>query len=209
MPFFFVFLGLVFFNPPPPPSPTPFSFFNIETLTKRQATQHGCLPSLLCDGDKGIEIVNGEEKKIVEQPRLDKSLLYQHDKPKESAKEGPLSFVLFESPSTSVSTCQQGPPLSCLSNIEYFYKKNPWLKVKNGDRLQVADLLRMAGYECTVAYVLLGVLQIKKNSYLLQFTSFSFTLFCFKNNQIDFFLFSFLVPCFCSFTVAVVVEDKQ
>jgi hypothetical protein len=25
-----------------------------ETHTKRQATQHGCLPSLLGDGDKGI-----------------------------------------------------------------------------------------------------------------------------------------------------------
>jgi hypothetical protein len=29
-----------------------------------QATQHGCLPSLLGDGDTVIEIVRGEEKKI-------------------------------------------------------------------------------------------------------------------------------------------------
>ncbi len=35
-----------------------------ETHTKRQATQHGCLPSLLGDGDKVIEILCGEEKKI-------------------------------------------------------------------------------------------------------------------------------------------------
>jgi hypothetical protein len=28
-----------------------------ETHTEGQATQHGCLPSLLGDGDKGIEIV--------------------------------------------------------------------------------------------------------------------------------------------------------
>jgi hypothetical protein len=35
-----------------------------ETHTKRQAAQHGCLPSLLGDGDKGIEIVYGEKKKI-------------------------------------------------------------------------------------------------------------------------------------------------
>jgi hypothetical protein len=35
-----------------------------DTHTKRQATQHGCLPSLLGDGDKGIEIVYGEEEKI-------------------------------------------------------------------------------------------------------------------------------------------------
>jgi hypothetical protein len=34
------------------------------THTKRQATQRSCLPSLLGDGDKGIEIVYGEEKKI-------------------------------------------------------------------------------------------------------------------------------------------------
>ncbi len=32
-----------------------------ETHTKRQATQHGCLPSLLGDGDFKIEIVYGEE----------------------------------------------------------------------------------------------------------------------------------------------------
>jgi hypothetical protein len=33
-----------------------------ETHTNRQATQHGCLPSLLGDGDKGIEIVYFEKK---------------------------------------------------------------------------------------------------------------------------------------------------
>jgi hypothetical protein len=35
-----------------------------ETHTKRRATQHGCLPSWLGDGFKGIEIVYGEEKNI-------------------------------------------------------------------------------------------------------------------------------------------------
>ncbi len=35
-----------------------------ETYTKRRATQHNCRLSLLDDGDKGIEIVNGEEKYI-------------------------------------------------------------------------------------------------------------------------------------------------
>jgi len=35
-----------------------------ETQTKRQATQHGCLPSLLSDGDKGIATVCGEDKII-------------------------------------------------------------------------------------------------------------------------------------------------
>jgi hypothetical protein len=36
-----------------------------ETQTKRNATQHGCLPSLLGDGDKRVEIVYGEENNIL------------------------------------------------------------------------------------------------------------------------------------------------
>ncbi len=38
-----------------------------ETHTKRQATQHDCLPSLQGEGDKGFEkeIVYGEEKTIL------------------------------------------------------------------------------------------------------------------------------------------------
>jgi hypothetical protein len=35
----------------------------------------------------------------LEQPRQEKNILYLHDKPNEPTKEGPLSFVLFESPS--------------------------------------------------------------------------------------------------------------
>ncbi len=80
-----------------------------ETHTKRQATQHGCLPSLLGDGNKGIEIEYGEEgNKIVlgqlKQPRQNKNLLFRHDKPNEPTKKGPLSCVLVESTFTSVST---------------------------------------------------------------------------------------------------------
>jgi hypothetical protein len=70
---------------------------------------------LLGDGDKGIEYVYDEEKKIVlgrlEQPRLNKNLLYRHHKPKKLMKEGPLSFVLVESPFTSVSTLSRASPL--------------------------------------------------------------------------------------------------
>jgi hypothetical protein len=36
--------------------------------TKRQATQHGCLPSLLGNGDRAIEIVYGRRKKICTEP---------------------------------------------------------------------------------------------------------------------------------------------
>ncbi len=50
------------------------------THTLRQATQHDCLPSLLGDKDKEIEIVYGEEKIYfvlgrLEQPRQNKKLL--------------------------------------------------------------------------------------------------------------------------------------
>ena len=81
-----------------------------ETQIKRQATQHGCLPSLLDNGYKGSEIVYGEEKKYfvlgrLEQPKQNKNLLYRHDKPNE-----PLPFVLFESPFTSVSTVSRSHP---------------------------------------------------------------------------------------------------
>jgi hypothetical protein len=79
-----------------------------------QSTQHGCLPSLLVDGGKRIEKVYSEEKKFaldqLEQPRLNKNLLYWHDKPKEPTKEGPLSFVLFESLFSSVSTVSRDHP---------------------------------------------------------------------------------------------------
>jgi hypothetical protein len=46
----------------------------------------------------------------LEQPRQNKILLYRHGKPNEPTKEGPLSFVLFESQFTSVSTVSRGHP---------------------------------------------------------------------------------------------------
>jgi hypothetical protein len=73
-------------------------------------------PSLLRDVDKGIKIVNGEGKNIctwsTEQPKQNKNILYQHDKPNEPTKERPLSFVLFKPQFTSVSTVSKGPPFS-------------------------------------------------------------------------------------------------
>ncbi len=49
-----------------------------EKHTKRQATPHDCLPSLIGDEDKEIEIVYGEEKEYfvlgrLEQPRQNKN----------------------------------------------------------------------------------------------------------------------------------------
>jgi hypothetical protein len=83
------------------------------------------VPSLLGDGDKGIEIVSVREKYFVlgrlEQPRQNKNLLYWHDKRDEPTKKGPLSFVLFESPSTSVSTISRGHP--SLDSLDRFQVK--------------------------------------------------------------------------------------
>ncbi len=43
-------------------------------------------------------------------PMQKKNLLYRHDKLNEPNKEGPLSFVFFESPFSSVSTDIRGHP---------------------------------------------------------------------------------------------------
>jgi hypothetical protein len=76
-------------------------------IIKRQATRHDCLPIWLGDGEKRIAIVYGKEKNVLlgrqEQPRKDKNLLYWLDKPEGPTKEGPLSFVLLESPFVSFS----------------------------------------------------------------------------------------------------------
>jgi hypothetical protein len=57
-------------------------------------------------GTKVFELCSEEKKYFVlgriEQPRQTKNLMYQHDKPNEPTKEGPLSFVFFEFPFTSV-----------------------------------------------------------------------------------------------------------
>jgi hypothetical protein len=60
--------------------------------------RHGCLPSLLGEGDKVIEKVYGEEKKYfvlgrLEQPWQNKNLLHRQA---QQTNQGPLSFVLFE-----------------------------------------------------------------------------------------------------------------
>jgi hypothetical protein len=47
---------------------------------------------------------------LLEQTRQDKNLLYPHDEPDKPIKEGPLSYVLLESPLASVSTVSRGHP---------------------------------------------------------------------------------------------------
>jgi hypothetical protein len=46
----------------------------------------------------------------LDQQRLNKNLLYLHDKAYKATKEEPLSFVLFEFPFTSVSTVTRSHP---------------------------------------------------------------------------------------------------
>jgi hypothetical protein len=101
-----------------------------ETQTKRQATMHGCLPSLL--GGWDLRVKNYLEQRnwsnvrrgknyfvgLLEQPMQNKNILYQHDKANEPTKKGPLSFVFFESPFTSVSTVSREPPFSSLSEYD-------------------------------------------------------------------------------------------
>ncbi len=71
-----------------------------------------------CTMGTEVEIVYGEEINYfvlgrLDQPRQNKNLFYsQHDKHNERIKEGPLSFVLFESPIHFSFNCQQGPPHS-------------------------------------------------------------------------------------------------
>ncbi len=50
--------------------------------------------------------------------------LYRHDKPDKPTKDGPLSFVLFESPFTSVSTVSRDHPslVSLRYTVKQFYK---------------------------------------------------------------------------------------
>jgi hypothetical protein len=40
--------------------------------------------------------------------KAEQKYLYRHDKPDKTTKKGPLSFELFESPFTSVSTFRRG-----------------------------------------------------------------------------------------------------
>jgi hypothetical protein len=82
-----------------------------ETNTKRQATQHDCLPSLLGGGHKGIKIVREEKNSFTGPTRAAKAeqkSLVPAPQAQEPNKEEPLSFVLFESPFTSVSTVSIG-----------------------------------------------------------------------------------------------------
>jgi hypothetical protein len=86
-----------------------------ETHTKRQAIQHGCLPNLLGDEDKGSEIVYREEKifcsiRQLDQPRLNKNFLYRHDKPKNQPKKDPFHLYSLSPHSSQFPKVSRGHP---------------------------------------------------------------------------------------------------
>jgi hypothetical protein len=70
--------------------------------TKRQANQHGCLPCLMGDRDKEIEIVYGEAKIFFTGPtraaKAEQKSLTPARQVQRTSHKGPLSFDLFESP---------------------------------------------------------------------------------------------------------------
>ncbi len=101
----------------------PDAFLNIshpETNTKRQATQHGCRPSLVGDGGKGIEIVYGEGKKIFctgltrASKTEQKSLVPARQAQRTNQRRTNFICTLWVSIHLSFNS-QQGPPLSSLS----------------------------------------------------------------------------------------------
>jgi hypothetical protein len=75
------------------------------TLVPTHQTMGSNQRHILRDRRPGTTACPGQDK-----PRQDKNLLYWQNKPNEPTNEGPLSFVLHESPLASVSTVRRGHP---------------------------------------------------------------------------------------------------
>jgi len=90
----------------------PFLFNQRHILRDMRPSTTAC-PACWATGTNKLEKCTMRKKYFVldrlEQPRPDKNLLYRHDKTNEPTKEGPLSFVLLESPFVSVSTVSRAP----------------------------------------------------------------------------------------------------
>jgi hypothetical protein len=103
---------------------------NQEIHIKRQATRHGCQPSLLGHGDKWIEMVFGEEKIVCTEltsaaKTEQKSLVPARQAQRTNQGRGPLLYVLLESPFASVSTVSRGHP-SLVSLCKPLTYAIPW-----------------------------------------------------------------------------------
>ncbi len=114
---------------------TVYDALSPETHTKRHATQHVACPACWAMGTNCVWLWWGKKYFALgrlEQPRQNKNLLHRHDKPNELTKVGHLSFVLFESPFTSVSTVSRGQP----SLVSLFI-------IKETDSLSIPCLLKI------------------------------------------------------------------
>jgi len=124
------------------------------THTRRQATQHDCLSSLLGDGDKWSKIVYGEEKVYfvlgrLEQPRQDKNLLYWHDKPKEPTKEGHLYLYSLSPHSPQFQHSARATPLYSLSDTAFGMEETPKRRITSSfNKISTDQLGNSGGGEC-------------------------------------------------------------
>jgi hypothetical protein len=95
-------------------------------------------------GDGGKFEISTVRKKYcvlgrLELARQNKNLLYLHDKPSELIKGGSLSFVLFESPFTSVSTVSRGQPWACTPTLSKLGQKTQALNIRK--KVAISSLL--------------------------------------------------------------------
>ncbi len=95
-------------------------------IRDRLPSTTACPCSLPGNGDKWIEIVYGEGKKIFCTGRTGaaKNLFCRHDKPNKPTMERPRSFVLLESPLASVSTVCRGHPSLVSINLRLVLMKS-------------------------------------------------------------------------------------
>jgi hypothetical protein len=109
-----------------------------EAHTKRQATQHGCLPGLLGDGDKRTKIAYGEEKNYFVLGRLESKAEQKSCEPARQAQktnQGRTPFICTLWIPVHLSfNSEQEPPLSCLSacfNIYILSLESLWFGKDN------------------------------------------------------------------------------
>ncbi len=96
-------------------SPIYRSVLVAETHSKRQATLHDCLPSLLGEEDKWLCTVRRKYfvRGRLEQPRQGNNLLYRHEEPNKPIKEGRTPFICtLWVPICLIFHSRQWPPLS-------------------------------------------------------------------------------------------------
>ncbi len=133
---------------------TPFNY----KRDRRPSTAACSVLSLLCDGDKDIEIVNGEEKKFCSAAKAEQKSLTSMTSSKNQPRKDPSHlYSLSPHPPHFQLSSQQGPPLSCLSasTLNTFTKKSLVGDVSAG------SWFFQEWRVMNVLYVLVSALQIK------------------------------------------------